>query len=389
MHLVENYALTAGVKIGRPHIEPLFYPLSSKKYITLHAGSGMGSKNYDYYSNVLDTISPYLKDLDIEIYQIGEEGEKEIRGAKSLLGKTSLRQSFYVLMNSTLHIGNDSFSAHISSFYNVPTVILYGPVLKETCKPFWGEDNNLAMLSPDYTNTKPSYSGSERIKRINTISPDLVSQKALDLIGVKNNLSDIQHINIGQNYYLRIVDLVPNFSPIEHRWIAFGETVNIRCDYSPNHEFMEEWLENYKSTIYINTEIDLQLLKKHKHSISKISIELCENISKEYIEKLASTGIRTSLRSRDKKNIADIRIEYFNHNVYLIEPGLKKDIPNYKKINSNTQYDSSLILLSNNERYTCKAALDQNIKSTDSRNIIDHPDFYFESDFFKIYNKNT
>ena len=52
MHLVENYALTAGVKIDKPHIEPLFYPIDSEKYITLHAGSGMESKNYDYYSNI-------------------------------------------------------------------------------------------------------------------------------------------------------------------------------------------------------------------------------------------------------------------------------------------------------------------------------------------------
>ena len=53
MHLIENHALTAGCKISQPHIEPLFYPMEAEKYITIHGGSGMASKNYSYFENVI------------------------------------------------------------------------------------------------------------------------------------------------------------------------------------------------------------------------------------------------------------------------------------------------------------------------------------------------
>ena len=53
MHLIEQYALSCGVKIDKPHIETSFFPVPSEKYITVHASSGMESKNYDYYDDVM------------------------------------------------------------------------------------------------------------------------------------------------------------------------------------------------------------------------------------------------------------------------------------------------------------------------------------------------
>ena len=60
MHLVEQYALSCGVKIDKPQVETSFFPLPFDKYIILHASSGMPSKNYDYFEDVIETIYPHL-----------------------------------------------------------------------------------------------------------------------------------------------------------------------------------------------------------------------------------------------------------------------------------------------------------------------------------------
>ncbi len=46
MHILEQYAVNCGVKIGKPQIIPQYFPIPFKeKYICLNAGSGMESKN--------------------------------------------------------------------------------------------------------------------------------------------------------------------------------------------------------------------------------------------------------------------------------------------------------------------------------------------------------
>ena len=60
MHLVEQYALSCGVKIDRPSIETSYFPVVPDKYITLHASNRIQSKTYDYYNDVMDLLHPYL-----------------------------------------------------------------------------------------------------------------------------------------------------------------------------------------------------------------------------------------------------------------------------------------------------------------------------------------
>ena len=77
MHLLERYALSCSVKIDKPAIEEQFYPLTQDRFIVLHASSGMQSKNYDYYNEVVDLIKPYLDRENIKILQIGSEDDQE------------------------------------------------------------------------------------------------------------------------------------------------------------------------------------------------------------------------------------------------------------------------------------------------------------------------
>ena len=76
MHILERYALSCGVKIDKPQIYTKFYPNNFGKYITLQASSGMESKNYDFYQEVVEILSPHLKQLGIEVLQIGSAKDK-------------------------------------------------------------------------------------------------------------------------------------------------------------------------------------------------------------------------------------------------------------------------------------------------------------------------
>ena len=65
MHLVEQYALSCGVKIDKPFIETSYFPIVPKKYITLHASSRIQSKTYDYYKAGFELSSDQINYLII------------------------------------------------------------------------------------------------------------------------------------------------------------------------------------------------------------------------------------------------------------------------------------------------------------------------------------
>ena len=87
MHLIEQYALSCGVKIDKPHIETGFYPVPVEKYITLHASSGMHAKNYDYYNDVVELLIPYLNKEKIYIIQIGQSEDQKINNCINPMNK--------------------------------------------------------------------------------------------------------------------------------------------------------------------------------------------------------------------------------------------------------------------------------------------------------------
>ena len=48
-HLIEEYAKSLGVKIGKPVLNDHFYPILDEKYITIHTDNKIDSKNILLY----------------------------------------------------------------------------------------------------------------------------------------------------------------------------------------------------------------------------------------------------------------------------------------------------------------------------------------------------
>ena len=125
MHLVEQYALSCGIKIDKPFIETSYFPIVAEKYITLHAPSRIQSKTYDYYNDVTDLLKTFLEKEGIKIIQIGSKEEAGISNCIQHQGQTSIKQAAYIIQNSLLHLGTDSFSTHVASGFGKKIVSLY------------------------------------------------------------------------------------------------------------------------------------------------------------------------------------------------------------------------------------------------------------------------
>ena len=70
-HLIEEYAKSLGVKIGKPVLVDHYYPTLDDKYITIHTDSKIDSKNYEYFPHVINLLLPILHKNGYKIYQIG------------------------------------------------------------------------------------------------------------------------------------------------------------------------------------------------------------------------------------------------------------------------------------------------------------------------------
>ena len=176
MHLLEQYALTCGVKIDKPTIYESFYPINSNKYICFHPTSKYDSKVYDYWQIVLDLILPVLRNHKIDVVQIGGKNEPAFQGCIHAQGQTNLNQAAYIIRNSLLNFGADSFSSHIASGLGKKIVTLYSNNNINNCKPYWTESQDCVLLEPNRVSKKPNYSEKELPKTINEIKPEDVAK---------------------------------------------------------------------------------------------------------------------------------------------------------------------------------------------------------------------
>ena len=179
MHLLETYALSTGSKIGEPFILKKFFPVKYEKYITLQNSSGMPSKCYDYFQETINFLLPMLQKHGIGIVQIGGPEDYPLNNVENLQGKTNIHQTAYIINNSLLHLGNDSFAIHMASAFGVKCVGLYSITLPEIAGPFYNKKNSICLY-PD--SEKPSFNPNESPKRINKIKPEEVASACLKLL---------------------------------------------------------------------------------------------------------------------------------------------------------------------------------------------------------------
>jgi hypothetical protein len=383
MHIIEQYALSSGCKISQPYLNPQFYPIPFEKYIVLHASSGMESKNYDLYNEVIELILPYLQKENINIIQIGGEKDKKIKNCYYVLGTTKLQMQ-YIIQNSLLVLANDTCSIHFASGLNKKIVTLYTTLYPSNASPYWSKPEDVVLLESDRNGNKPSYSAQEYPKTINLIKPELVAKSVLKLLNI-SELINIETLYIGKEYYNPIVEIVPNFFNPNIK----NQNIFIRLDYINNNEklYIHDWARQNNLIIVTDKFLNLNILNQLKEKIKLINFEIKDeyDINKytEFFKFIQKIGINLKLYSKNAEKISRIRFDFFDFAVDLLE---NKQNPLDKNFNLDKLHiKSNKFLFSNGKIYFSKAHLLQNLPIEECDSPLDNQDFWNEIENFYIY----
>jgi hypothetical protein len=376
MHLIERYATACGVKIDKPYIYDTFFPVNVEKYISFQPFSKYPSKNYDYWDEVVAIISPYLQQNNIGLVHIGAKDDKAINNTLNLCGQTNISQAAYIIKNSIMHVGADSFAAHIASGYGKKIVALYSNNNINNVKPYWTKPEDMILLNPQI-NKKPEYSVNEIPKSINNIKPELIAESILKMLNIPHsNLP--KTVYIGNEYINKTLEIIPD-KPINPAHIGL-DTLVVRMDYIFNEQVLELFLQQKKCIIFTNKPINEELLKKYKQNIPQLIYLVEKDNDTTFAKILRRNTINTAFMSYlSEEDLSQFKLDYMDYGLIV-----KRNHPTDKiEVNNNTYFKSSRILISSEGQFNSKY---QWQTKDMSNKYINHPELNKELNNLYIFN---
>lgn len=326
MHLIETYATNCGLKIDKPNIYLSYFPLPFEKYIVLQPFS-KPSKNYSYWQEVIDIIFPILQQNNIHIVQIGGANEHKFDKVYYLAGKTNIHQTAYIISNSLLCIGTDSFGLHIAGAYGVKTIGLYGNSNPQNVAPYWYRSH---ISLKQNLNEKPSYSLDENPKSIDTIPIEDVIDSILKSFDSNARFSFKTEF-VGRAYHIKTLEVIPDclINPND-----FGtNSLIIRLDLlstitQVNYNFLIEQAKHATLNIITNKPIDLNVLNILRQKIISFVYILEETNHSSFVADVIKLGINVQICSfLPPEEITKHKIKYIDiGNIVSIRDEVKVDI---------------------------------------------------------------
>ena len=349
MHLVETYALSCGAKIDKPLIYEKYFPLPDTEYISFQPFAGAPSKNYDYWQEVVEILYPILKNSGLSILQIGAKEEKPFSGCLTISGNTNIGQASYAIKRSKLHLGADSFGAHVASTYGKKIVALYSNNIVENVKPYWSDDKDVVLLEPERKN-KPNFASEEKPKTINLIKPELIAESVCKLLNLDFK-KPYETVFIGEKYgeeqfFVFAPDTV-------HEIREPKQPAEFRMDYHFDESILEKQLRICPCGIITDKPINLDLLKKYIPHVAHLFYEITENDSPEFALAARKIGLKIILISRlSEQKLTDKKLNYLDvGGINLVEEPDKKLIKKIKNT-SNLFYNSNKSILSRQKSFS-------------------------------------
>lgn len=391
MHILENYALSCGLKIDKPYILEAFFPIPVEKYITLHPTS-KGSKSYDFWQIVVDILFPILSKNNISIIQIGKEGDKSIKGCFNVAGQTSINQVAFILHGALLHLGVDSFPTHIASSFDKKIVCLYSNNYINCVKPYWGDTKNHILLEPDRKGNKPLFAFEENPKTINTITPESIAKSVCSLLEIPYEY-EFETLFYGDFYNHKMIEMVPDHL-IDISQLGITSII-IRMDYLFNEVVLAQQLKMCDCSITTKQPINIQILKENSARIKEIIYVLEEDSSVDFIKTLESLNINYHLATYCQGVELDkLKLKYLDYKIIHIKqifsPDSNEILKNVKDWN-DIYYQSAKLLLSKGQVFPSKSAWSKGLPIdgfTEKKcQVINEIDFWKEMDNFYLLKK--
>lgn len=380
IHAYGNYL--GVVPTDKPILNEQFFPLKDEKFITIHNDRKLESKFFEYFPEVISLIKPILSKLGYKIYQIGGPNDPILDGTDSQFLGLSWPQSIYILKRSSLHIGIDSAPIHISSAYDVPTIILYSHIYANQARPIWADKDKTIILEPDWNGRKPSYSPHESPKMIRTIKIEQIVQATFDLLGLNVNI-DMKTLRVGNDYHEPVMEIIPDFFA-ENPALKNG-VLHFRMDLAHNEPCLFHWLKSgYRANIITSQPIDAEALKQFKGQIHRITLiaDNPESYTIDYVKSVKSLGLDVLMMGINSENISWVREKFFDYSVESLdrpERSIVDKIPPHAKFFSKKQVHS------NGKIFPSIAHYKQNIPFQKANRIIDSDDFWLDLEYFFFY----
>lgn len=386
MNIAEKYALGCGLKIAKPFIDFAYLPICEDNIITIDTRCRYNDGTYDYFSDVVSLIAPFLKEKNIEIYQIASDENVKL-AAKRCFIKINKKQEAYIISKSKLLIANQNYSLYLASALGIPSIGLYSLFESDTIKPIWNQHLQINIDSERYGNL-PSYGQlNESPKTVNSISPYLVAKKILDALNIKNDLDRFELVHLGKEFNRKVVEIVPNYTT-EEKFLQ-DQFVNLRLDYieSMSTDALKFWIKNRKVNIITDKDINLSLLAPYKQNVKNITIMISDRISENFLKNCKYLGFSIKIYCNQIDKINEFRFKFLDWDIFEDKAStLPDDVKS--KINETTKFTSSKILFSSGKLFSSKASFLRNSPLDKlGEHVILSKEFEEEQDYFKIYNE--
>jgi hypothetical protein len=382
-HLIEEYAKSLGVKIGKPTLVDHFYPSLSDKYITIHCDDKIDSKSYEYFPQVVNLLKPLLSKNGYKIYQIGGSQDPILENTDARFLNLTYKQSSYILKKSSLHLGIDSLPIHIASIYDIPIVALYSHIYPSNAYPYWSSSEKIILLESDKKGNKPSFSYQENPKTIRNIKPEDIANSVLKLLNIEEEIK-FKTLKIGSHYHIPIVEIIPNFrANLEDQK---NKTIYIRADLHDEDQIIAFWCHNYKTKIITNKKLPIALLNQFQKNIEQVFFKIKnEEIPAEYFEEVKKLKINFIICCQDKENLSKLRNKYFDFKVEYDD--IDERLSKIERINCN--FLTNKIIISDGNFYASEAHVKIE-KTLDSTNqvIYDDDAFWKDAEHFYFYEQS-
>lgn len=357
MHLIESYSTNTGLKISKPKLYTKYFPLPFKKYLVFHPHS-KPVKTYDYWTEVLDLIIPHLHHNGIHVVQIGDSGEEQYPNTYFLAGRTKLTQVNYLIQNSLMVFGVDSFSMHVASVFGKKIVSLYSNNNINNVRPYWSDKEDIELIEPKREGTKPYYATDGVPKEINTIKPELIASAILNKLGFQGVKFDLTCEYLGAAFKNKIVEIVPNMVAPPS---TFGSNqIIIRMDLEFNEQCLNEQLKTGQGIIITNKPISIDLLKINKNNILQIIYKLEDNYDLSFAKELTALGVNhVFVTFKADDTLKKIKLDFMDIGIVHIKEA--RPVKSVIKSNGEVFYKNGRFILSNNRVYPSVYAYRNNI----------------------------
>lgn len=329
-----------GIKLSRkaPEIPSSFIPVP-QNYIVLSLSTDEDAKKYPHYNIVLDLLVAHLQNLGINIVQIGESNDPQLRHSLDFRGKT-FRQNCWIVEHARAVISNDSHICYVAGYKKVPLVCPISADHAEVAKPHYIGEH--IYIESHREGRKPSYGLPS--SDISLIKPEEVAQAILSVlkIGIKIGLETIK---IGADFYLEQIDFTCDY-PIEAD-IFNNKKIICRMDLNYNSQALAQCLYFYKAGIITSKPISSQILQKFKDKIYFLMVLIEKDYSKGFIEEVHRSGIPYTLCSElEGRDLTDAKLDLLDFNPILTKKPVKTDF-----LKKDLQFRTNRVFLSNQKIY--------------------------------------